>query len=52
MTTSTMGVAARTMRAGATNTLLFETEDGFALAHAALNGGALASHSAWAVQIR
>ncbi len=39
MTTSTMGFTAKTTRAGATNMLLFETEDGFALAHAALNGG-------------
>ena len=35
MTTSTMGVAARTMWPDATNVLVFETEDGFTLARGA-----------------
>jgi hypothetical protein len=35
MTTSTMGVAARTMWPDATNALVFETEDGFTLARGA-----------------
>jgi hypothetical protein len=49
MTTSTMGVAARTMWPDATNTLGFETEDGFTW-RAALNGGAQVSRSVRSVR--
>jgi hypothetical protein len=51
MTTSAMGISARTMRPGATNTLFFETENGFTLAHAAPSGGTPVSRSVRPVQI-